>query len=1028
MKKNFTRLICFTFLFSTFILFMQVKAYAFTGEGQKKIVTIQNENGERMAVEYDSLDSSNSTASAGPQREIDPNNTISFFIEDPNHEQSIIEVNTQNKLYFSNTYMYSYFDLSNSIESVENGWLIKTSGFDWNAAKEYIISVSTSKFITSSTVTQSQLGTTTTLAPDDSYTPLTISVPFTGRGTITIRNLHIIDNNGKVMELGKINSNTLVPPGLYNIQLLAYDDSYAYNLFKINFDISKDHNSLSFTKEDMGIVNINFTNSASSKFSSVYFSPIHQDIHNTYLMGTKWLGKTYNDICVSKLNYKGFSLDFSTNDNWSYYYNIPGMEIGDSLTTINVGSGLTALINLSKPSYNSTDYLPGSELKIQDEYGNQLVRIDNPISKSTVKGILEFKNQDGQTTTMSNLNIGWPFIPLKGFSGTYTLTYKVTEGPLAITPSTATINITETVVSPGISFFISDPNHEQSITLYGFSAISVLYKRFSGSQGQYSYSQPYNVMRNISSTEKGWLISLNGFDWSLSKDFYIFINTSKYLFHAKVIQEQAGSTITLAPDDSYIPVNVSIPFADSSLTIQTIMAGSLDENGVAMYNAKMSPGHLIPSGKYSIQVVGYDNNYGYELFKPGFMISAESNTVEFSRDDVDIIKVSLNDSSNTGTKLDMIAFCPYDWKSGYSSFSASQPDKNYDSFYVSKSEGFTIRYYLKTKEGWYYYFTSPLFEMTNSPTVLNIGTKLSALINLPKTSYMQSEDFEYGAFSISDEYGNMMEIIRNPNFTPAPVPKIFKQNGVVVKTLSTYTTSPLSDLLGEYEISYGANEGPLPVTPATASITVIPTQTELTEVHVKAAFWKRDTNTPSWIRFSKPWKFIIETEEWITGQDYNQLSTFLQKAGGNFILRAADHSDIAAKAIAWFSQVDGSYKGFILDISDSELLKMTPGVEYSIIPQNTSDTYKYTVLDGVTITRPILYGDVTGDDKITSGDYALIKKLLEKKITALPWEYGISMADVDGDGNITLQDCTYIKNYVLGRIKQLPRQLQTAVN
>lgn len=130
---------------------------------------------------------------------------------------------------------------------------------------------------------------------------------------------------------------------------------------------------------------------------------------------------------------------------------------------------------------------------------------------------------------------------------------------------------------------------------------------------------------------------------------------------------------------------------------------------------------------------------------------------------------------------------------------------------------------------------------------------------------------------------------------------------------------------------------------------------ELTEVHINGAYWGGDNEIPEWLAPDiHSDQFIITIEEWIEEQDHTQLDELKEKAGQEFILKAEGYDDVNVICYGGnFSEGDGKFQGYWMDFTQEELNKMVPGVNYNIGPVNISEVYKWAVLDGITISRPI---------------------------------------------------------------------------
>jgi len=66
----------------------------------------------------------------------------------------------------------------------------------------------------------------------------------------------------------------------------------------------------------------------------------------------------------------------------------------------------------------------------------------------------------------------------------------------------------------------------------------------------------------------------------------------------------------------------------------------------------------------------------------------------------------------------------------------------------------------------------------------------------------------------------------------------------------------------------------------------------------------------------------------------------------------------------------------------------------------------------------IVYGDLNGDQKVTSTDYTMLKRYLMKSIDR--FNTSEQAADLNRDGKINSTDLTILKRYLLYSIPSLP--------
>lgn len=130
----------------------------------------------------------------------------------------------------------------------------------------------------------------------------------------------------------------------------------------------------------------------------------------------------------------------------------------------------------------------------------------------------------------------------------------------------------------------------------------------------------------------------------------------------------------------------------------------------------------------------------------------------------------------------------------------------------------------------------------------------------------------------------------------------------------------------------------------------------LQEAHVNRIYWKGDADLPG--RYGKvpdECTFIIGIQDWMTGQDYQQLRTFLDKAGFEFDLVAEGRDAIPIDHKASCGNVssgDGTFQGFYVCLSELSVNQIVPGVKYSLRPKRTNQEYFWTVLPTVVLRRP----------------------------------------------------------------------------
>jgi len=80
--------------------------------------------------------------------------------------------------------------------------------------------------------------------------------------------------------------------------------------------------------------------------------------------------------------------------------------------------------------------------------------------------------------------------------------------------------------------------------------------------------------------------------------------------------------------------------------------------------------------------------------------------------------------------------------------------------------------------------------------------------------------------------------------------------------------------------------------------------------------------------------------------------------------------------------------------------------------------YAYTIDQGYI--DVFKYGDVNGDGKVASDDYAAVKSYILGRINIFPYRHGLISADVNKDNTVTSLDYIAIKKFILGKITKFP--------
>ena len=131
--------------------------------------------------------------------------------------------------------------------------------------------------------------------------------------------------------------------------------------------------------------------------------------------------------------------------------------------------------------------------------------------------------------------------------------------------------------------------------------------------------------------------------------------------------------------------------------------------------------------------------------------------------------------------------------------------------------------------------------------------------------------------------------------------------------------------------------------------------TEIKEAHIKALLWRGDQKIPEEMRdFPKGCDFAIVIEEWIEGQNWDQLDRFYGEAGLNFVLKAKGFEDIRVTPRNYWGNQSfghGVYQAYLVDLRSEQLEEMARSVPYTLHPINAYPEYFWTVNEGVALVR-----------------------------------------------------------------------------
>ena len=127
---------------------------------------------------------------------------------------------------------------------------------------------------------------------------------------------------------------------------------------------------------------------------------------------------------------------------------------------------------------------------------------------------------------------------------------------------------------------------------------------------------------------------------------------------------------------------------------------------------------------------------------------------------------------------------------------------------------------------------------------------------------------------------------------------------------------------------------------------------ELRTATITALLPKASPALPKWVvddnAGNNRLDFFLVYKEWVPGS-YLQMRVFGARAGHGFLLTAPGRPTLKARLDGTMdSDGKGSFQGFGARILPEDKAKLMPGIAYTLTPQNTSDTYRWTVAPGVT--------------------------------------------------------------------------------
>jgi hypothetical protein len=130
---------------------------------------------------------------------------------------------------------------------------------------------------------------------------------------------------------------------------------------------------------------------------------------------------------------------------------------------------------------------------------------------------------------------------------------------------------------------------------------------------------------------------------------------------------------------------------------------------------------------------------------------------------------------------------------------------------------------------------------------------------------------------------------------------------------------------------------------------------------VSRAYWANDPNAPDMIKRMRrptgrrddgPVQLFVHGEEWFDDQPWQQLKTFLQSAGKEFVFQADGQKDVIGKVTTGSCTAPSENLHEIeVILPQDEYAKMKSGTTYRLVPRNEVPGYEWKVKGKVTIMR-----------------------------------------------------------------------------
>ncbi|MHC1685158.1 MAG: hypothetical protein AB6733_19855 [Clostridiaceae bacterium] len=347
----------------------------------------------------------------------------------------------------------------------ESGCLVTLSNFDWTKSNEYYVGIGAGSYLFDLKIDKASVGKTISVVPDSSYVSANVSIPFADKN-LYINGIAITksDENGVPRTIGMVHDSdkAFVKPGNYNVQVIARDDNYGYNLFKKNCQFVKAENTIGFEKQGVALVTPKLHNDTNNKLELKSIFPIsngndynafYGSESKPYVADNTVSTKPVSSFYVTKQEYSMINASFNTvgdskdNKTWTYELQAKNVDLTkkSDAVIIDYGVDFKAKINMRKSSYNSEQLLTKDDIGIFDQYNNRLSYIwestssatDNNYERKSIQATLEFKPTKEGVTIKDSISLNIPGVKVPKALGEYDTTLKVEyNGPISITAAT----------------------------------------------------------------------------------------------------------------------------------------------------------------------------------------------------------------------------------------------------------------------------------------------------------------------------------------------------------------------------------------------------------------------------------------------------------------------------------------------------------------------------------------------------------------------------------------------------------------